>query len=217
LLLRAALPLDKTLSQSIPFNSTFDISSELGLAPGSVNLNIQNGFTNEFSLVSALTVDADQTPGNETIFTLTGPVDVLAQVSHGANLGSESFANGPLARDGIRTAFGESWQLVSQLDSDYQAGFAPNASGVANSGNVFVDYIGDGGPDPNILESNDFGDFVFQSDSVVSQFTVFSLNTNQPNNNFNVSFAVASVPEPASGLMFVFETGLLGLRRSRRS
>lgn len=202
-----------------PINDSFDISGQLGLGVGSVILNVNNGFTNPDSPASSFAVSGTQSvaPATETSFFLTGTTDVLAQVSHGQNLGSEAFADGALSRDGIRTAFGESFQLVSQLDSDFQAGFTPNASGVLNSGNVFVDYIGDGGPDPNVLESNDFGNFIFQSDAAVSNFTVFSLNTNDFNNNFQVGFAVASVPEPAGGLLFAVATGLIGLRRNRRS
>lgn len=187
----------------------FDISSNLGLAPGSVNLGVQNGYVYSDPLnanSSSWTVSDDQ----ETRFTLSGPVDVLAQVSHGRNLGSPQSTNGSQARDGIRTGLTESWQLVSNLDNDYQFGSSPNASGLNGTGNLFVDYIGSAGG----FQGNS-DEFLFQSDAAASTFTVFSNNTQQLNNNYSIAFAVASVPEPATGTFLTFCAGTFFLRRRR--
>lgn len=188
-----------------PFSNTFDISNELGLGQGSVLLNVSNGFTNAGSPSSSFTVSDDE----ETTFTLLGTTDVLAQVSHGSFLGSPGFQTGSQSRDGVRGI--QSFNLVSNLDGDYQFGSTPNGDAIPGGGNFFVDYIG---PDTGNLEQNS-SSFLFESVAPVTSFTVFSNNTNQLNNNFSVGFA--QVPEPSSGILFVFATGLIALRRNRRS
>jgi len=195
-----------------PFNTTFDISNELGFAaPGSVTLNVDNGFTNASSGASSFTVSDTQ----ETTFTLGGSVPVFAQVSHGSFLGSPGFINGSQARDGVRSPTG--FNLVSPLETGFQFGSTPDANpATINGGNFFVDFVG---PDSGLLEQNQIAgvpqSFLFQSAAPVSSFTVFSNNTSDLNNNFSVGFA--SVPEPTGGLLLVVATGLMGLRRNRRS
>ena len=187
-----------------PFNSVFDISSELGLAPGSVNLAVTNGFTNAGSPSSSFTID----DANETTFTLSGTTPVAAQVSHGSFLGSETFANGSQARDGVRSP--TSFSLVSSLDPQFQFGSTPDADpNTPAGGNFFVDNLSGGAG----LEQNS-SSFLFQSATPVSSFTVFSNNTTDLNNNFSIGFAV---PEPSSGILLAFATGLIALRRNRRS
>ena len=132
----------------VPFNTTFDISNELGFAaPGSVTLNVNNGFTNANSAASSFTVSDTE----ETTFTLGGSVPVLAQVSHGSFLGSQNFINGSQARDGIRSP--TSFSLASALQvPDFQFGFAADADPLtAAGGNFFVDYVG---PATGNLEQN---------------------------------------------------------------
>lgn len=196
-----------------PFTTTFDISNELGFAaPGSVTLEVDNGFTNEFSGNSSFTVSDTE----ETTFTLGGTVPVLAQVSHGSFLGAPNFINGSQARDGVRSP--TEFSLVSQLETGYQFGSTADLDpNTVAGGNFFVDFL----PNTGVLEQNQIAgvpqNFLFQSADPISNFTVFSNNTTDLNNNFSVGFAVASVPEPASGLLLVFATGLIGLRRNRRS
>ncbi len=182
----------------------FDISSNLGLSTGSVILGVDNGFTNATLSAagnSVWTVSDDE----ETTFTLSGSVPVRAQVSHGRFLGSDVAANGTQARDGIRTPATESWVLVSNLDPDYQQGsFQPGAVTTQ-----FVDHIN---TSSTIIENNST-DFLWESTQAVSTFTVFSNNTTALNNNYSVAFS--AVPEPASGMLMTFATGLFFLRRKR--
>ena len=189
-----------------PFSQTFDISNDLGLGSGSVLLNVSNGFTNAGSGSSAFTVSDDE----ETTFTLSGTTSVFAQVSHGGFLGSPgNNPTGSQSRDGVRGI--QSFNLVSSLDGDYQFGSTPNFDAIPGGGNFFVDYVG---PDTGNLESNS-SSFLFESVAPVTSFTVFSNNTGLLNNNFSVGFA--QVPEPSSGILFVIATGMIALRRHRRS
>jgi len=195
-----------------PFDDTFDISSALGFtAPGSVTLNVNNGFTNVDSPNSSFTVSDTQ----ETTFTLGGSVPVFAQVSHGSFLGSPGFINGSQARDGVRSPTG--FNLASPLETGFQFDSTPDANpATINGGNFFVDFVG---PNSGLLEQNQIAgvpqSFLFQSAAPVSSFTVFSNNTSDLNNNFSVGFS--AVPEPTGGLLLFAAAGLMGMRRNRRS
>lgn len=180
-----------------PINGIFNIGLELGEANDSdIQLEIDNGFV----AGTSWTVSNSES----TTFTLTGTA-AEAFVNHGRNLGSENFANGPLARDGITAASGETWTLdASSLDtSRYTLGQSAN--------DFFVDYTG---TETNTLEFNPVG-FRFDSDQAVSSFTVFSSNTVDLDNNYSLGFrAVQAVPEPTAG-MLVALTGLFFVRRKR--
>ena len=167
-------------------NGIFDISSFLNEADNTVAIQIVNG---NVSAVDTWTVGEN----NPTTFILSGSGAAEAFVNHGANLGSEDFQNGSLARDGVTSAAGESFSLdTSTLDSGFTFG---------NSGNdFFVDYTG---PETNSLQTNSVG-FVFESDQAVSSFSVFSTNTVNLNNNFTLGFrTVSAVPEPALSLIHI--------------
>jgi hypothetical protein len=183
-----------------PINGIFDIGLELGEANDTdVRLSINNGF------VSSLTNSWTVGEGNSTTFNLLGPTAANVFVNHGRNLGSENFANGSLARDGITSASGETWSLdTGTLDtSRYTLG--------QNANDYFVDYTG---TETNTLEFNPVG-FRFTSDQPVSTWTVFSSNTTDLDNNYSLGFqAVSAIPEPSTG-MLVALSGLFFVRRKR--
>ena len=176
-------------------NGIFDISGLLGVPSGSASVQIVNG---NISSTDTWTVAEN----NPSTFILSGSSAVEVFINHGANLGSENFQNGSLARDGVTSAAGESFTLTSTLDPDYTFGQEAN--------DFFVDYTG---PETDQVESNSTG-FVFVSDQPVSSFTVFSSNTTDFNNDYTLGFRATAVPEPASGMLLAF-AGLFVLRRKR--
>ena len=180
------------------FNDEFDISSDLGLAENSVILRIENGFLNNSG--GSFTVSDSE----ETTFSVEGSVAVLARLSHGSNLGG---VNDP-AQDGIRTAPGEFFTFVSNLDDGFEEGNG-NASG---TGTLFIEFVGD--PPANGAASNS-NNFVFESDGAFTELDVFTTNTSDFNNNFGFSVALVPVPEPASGLVLTCVVGSFLMRRKR--
>jgi hypothetical protein len=183
-------------ASSEPVNEIFDISGQFSLPSNSVTLAVSNGFVTESDTWTVSEFES-------TTFILGGTEPVLAFVNHGANLGSENFQNGSLSRDGVTSAPGETWALISALDNDYSFG--------VDGDDYFVDYVGE---ETEQLESNSSG-FQFASNEAASSFTVFSSNTTALNNNFNVGFAlVNAIPEPTSGVVLAC-MGLVFLRRNR--
>lgn len=194
---RTINPSDLTAATG-PINDIFDISGLLNAPANTVSLQVANGFA---TASDSWTVDENET----TTFILSGTTLVEAFVNHGANLGSEAFANGSLSRDGITAAPGETWTLSSELDSDYTAG--------QNANDYFVDYTG---AETNSVQSNSNG-FLWISDQAVSTFSVFSSNTTDLDNNYGIGFRqINAVPEPAAGIVISL-VGLLALRRRKRS
>lgn len=182
-------------------NGTFNIGTVLGESADAVTLTISNGYVAAGN--DSWTVSETESTG----FVLGGTTDVRGFVNHGANLGSPSFAGqtGSAPRDGISSAIGEDWSFVSTLDADYQDG---------QTGDMyFVDYIG---ADTGNLESNGEG-FRWEADGDTNSFGVFSQNTTALNNNYAFGFAtIAAIPEPTSGILAAFATGVVLLRRRRR-
>lgn len=190
-------PSDLT-TETGPITELFDISSQMGAAnAGTYTLFVSNGFV---TTDDKWTVDENET----TTFILGGTGSLEAFVNHGANLGSEDFQNGSKSRDGIISAAGETWTLTSSLDEGrYQAGQEDN--------DYFVDYVG---PELNSLQSNSVG-FRWASDQVVSNFSVFSMNSTNLDNNYGIGFrTVNAIPEPAAGMLLAL-AGLTVLRRRR--
>ena len=183
-----------------PIDGIFDIGLELGEANDSdVTLEIDNGF------VSSLTDSWTVGEGNSTSFILGGPSAVDVFVNHGRNLGSENFANGSDARDGITSASGETWSLDTGTLDTSRYTFGQNAN------DYFVDYTG---TETDQLEFNPVG-FRFASDQPVSTWTVFSSNTVDLDNNYSLGFrAVTAIPEPAAGMLLAF-AGVFLVRRKR--
>lgn len=182
-----------------PLNQIFDISDKFGLTAGSgaVTMTVNNAFVNQNN--DTWTVSETES----TTFILGGTVSVEAFAQHGGNLGSNDGTNGSGSRDGITTSTGENWSLVSNLDNDYTAG---------QSGNTyFVDYTGG---DTGGVEGNS-EPFRWESNQVISNFTVFSDNTTALNNNYTVGFRTVAVPEPSTGLLAAMVTGLFFVRRKR--
>lgn len=179
-------------------NGIFDISSEFDLPANSFRLLITNGLRNGSNNTWAVA------EGRSTTFAVLGDTSANAFVNHGANLGSEVFQNGSLSRDGIIAEPGEAWELRSELDSDYTEGRIGDR--------YFVDYTGD--PNRDELVTNGQG-FRFFSLQPVTAFTVFSSNTTEPNNNYNVGFQlVNAIPEPSAGIVLAISS-LVFLRRKR--
>jgi len=190
-------PSDVGVSGTNAINQLFDISSDLGQADNTTFLRVANGYIS--SVTDSWTVSESET----TVFILEGPGMAEAFVNHGPNLGSEDFQNGSLARDGLTSALGETWTLTTTLDADYTAG--------QNASDYFVDYTG---VETNQLESNSSA-FRWFSDQAVSSFSVFSTNTDDLNNDYNVGFqAVNAIPEPSSGIVLAL-AGLLAVRRKK--
>ena len=180
-----------------PVNDTFSVGNLFGLSPGALSLTITNGNVAAGSNVFTVSETASAT------FAFSGPASVETFVNHGANLGSQSGQNGSFPRDGVTAAAGESFTLTSSLDSDFTFGTSGN--------DFFVDYTG---PDTGVVEANSSG-FVFVSDQAVSNFTVFTQNTTDLDNNFTIGARVVSaVPEPSSAVFLAF-AGLVALRRKR--
>ena len=180
------------------FNGEFDISSDLGLAENSVILSIENGFLNGNG--NSFTVSDSE----ETTFSVEGSVAVLARLSHGSNLGGAN----DVARDGIRTAPGELFTFVSNLDDGFEEGNG-SASG---TGTLFIEFVGD---PPATGAASNSNNFVFESDGAFTELDVFTTNTPDFNNNFGFFVAVAPVPEPASGLVLTCVVGSFLMRRKR--
>ena len=181
------------------FNGEFDISSALELAENSVILSIENGFLNNSG--GSFTVSDSE----ETTFSVEGSVPVLARLSHGSNLGGAN----DVARDGIRTAPGEFFTFVSNLDDGFEEGNG-NASG---TGTLFIEFVGV--PPANGDAASNSNNFVFESDGAFTELDVFTTNTPDFNNNFGFFVAVAPVPEPASGLVLTCVVGSFLMRRKR--
>ena len=192
-------PSDLGLSMGTgPINQIFDISSLLNKAAGSVTMEVTDGFVNAVS--DSWTVSNSV----ETLFEIGGSDNVNAFVQHGSNLGSDDAANGPVSRDGIRTGAQENWTLVSSLDANYAA--------TQNGNTYFVDWTGG---DTGQIESNSTG-FRWESDQVISEFTVFSANTLQLNNNYSIGFSDTAVPEPSTGVLVAVASSMLLMRRKRK-
>ena len=182
------------------FTRDFDISSDLELAENSVILRIENGFLNGAG--TSFTVSDSE----ETTFSIVeGSVAVLARLSHGSNLGGAN----DVARDGIRTAPGESFTFVSNLDDGFEEGNG-NASG---TGTLFIEFVGV--PPANGEAASNSNNFVFESDGAFTELDVFTTNTSNFNNNFGFSVALVPVPEPASGLVLTCVVGSFLMRRKR--
>jgi len=75
-----------------PVNESFDISSSFSKPDNTVTLNVSNGFVN--AAANAWTVSETET----TSFTISSIFDFQGFVQHGANLGSEAFADGSDSR-----------------------------------------------------------------------------------------------------------------------
>ena len=184
------------------FTRDFDISADFELAENSVILCIENGFLNNPG--GSFTVSDSQ----ETRISVSGDETILerlrGQLFHGSNLGN---ANG---RDGIRTADGESWSFVSDLDPV----FVEVGGSASGTGELFVELQGDPAPAGEPVRSNP-GGFVWQSDGAFSEVTVLTTNTPNLANNFRFGVALAPVPEPASGLVLTCVVGSFLMRRKR--
>ena len=181
------------------FTRDFDISSDLELAENSVILRIENGFLNGNG--NSFTVSDSE----ETTFSIVeGSVAVLARLSHGSNLGGAN----AVAQDGIRTAPGESFTFVSDLDDGFEVG-----NGIASGdGELFIEFVGD---PPATGAASNSNNFVFESDGAFTELDVFTTNTSVLNNNFGFSVALVPVPEPASGLVLTCVVGSFLMRRKR--
>ena len=180
-------------------NATHDISSLLGVSPGNFLLTITNG---NVHAGGGWTVSNSQS----TDFTLTGTGTATGMISHGANLGSDNFSNGPDSQDGFTAVSGESWTFVNAVDPDYTLFEIGN--------DHYLDYSG---PETNQLEAHNTP-IRWRSDSTITGFEVWSNNTLNLNNNFTIFFmASTSTPEPSSLVLMLPLLAGGVVRRRRRA
>ena len=174
---------------------TFNIGTEFGVADSAVQLLISDG--NVAAAADLWTVSQSVS----TNFQIVSSVPLEGFIQHGGVLGSQSAQSGTGVSDGFTAAPGQDWTLVSTLDSDYDDNI---------NGNIYdVTYVG---PDSGNIESNSSA-FRWVSNQPVTNYTVFTNNSQELVNNFAVGFR--AVPEPSAAMLIAFASSLCLLRRRR--
>jgi len=181
-------------------NQVFDIGDQFGHAASDIQLQVVNGHTANGADIWTVSESQSAT------FSIISNLDVNGFVQHGQNLGSSDFQNGSASVDGFIANAGESFSLISTLDSDY-------SSSVTNGNDYSVSYVG---ADTGVLEANAMP-FRWVSDQPISGFDVYTNNSVDLNNNYSIGFGVESsaVPEPSTTAVLALASSLLVLRRRR--